>query len=291
MKQSTKYLRSFLAGLLAFLMALSVVLTTLCSVAAILAHSPSFTLAVVKKSGYVGHVQEELKEEFISYGKASNIDESFFTEFFEKELTADYVTADTEKMVENFFRGADISVNTDVLQGKLLENLKLYAEEKGYRMDSTLLKNLEIIAKELSDFYKNYLSILSESYFKTASNMLVRYRPFLLYGTGAGLFICVLAAVLIRLFFKEKASPFAFYVYAFSGASLMILVAPLAALFMGVADKINIGSAALYSFATGMMKGTLLSAAFSVIVPILLTVLFAVLYVCASKKESKKKTD
>lgn len=288
MKTSTKRLRSFLAGLLSFLMALSVVVTTLCSLAAVLAHSPSFALAVVKKSGYIEHVQEELKEEFVSYGKASNIDERFFKDFFAKELTVEYVAKDTEKMVDNFFKGAEVTVNTEALEGKLLENLKLYAKEKGYRMDSTLLKNLEDIAKELSKFYKNYLSILSESYFKTASKMLVRYRPFFLYGTAAGLFVCILAAVFIRLFYKENASPFAFYVYAFSGASLMILVAPLTALFMGVADKINIGSAALYSFATGMMKGTLVSAALSSILPILLTVLFAVLYVHACKKEQSK---
>ena len=84
MNNSAKRFRSFICTLVAFVMALSVVLTVFGAALSASALNPSFAVLVEKRSSFGADLAAELKEEFVSYGNACNIDAVFFDGIFEK---------------------------------------------------------------------------------------------------------------------------------------------------------------------------------------------------------------
>lgn len=287
MKNHSK-VRSIFAALLSFLMALSLVVGLLMSFVAFATYTPFFASAVLKQSRYAEEAQKELREEFVSYGHASNINEDFFVSFFETDLTVEAVEKDCQILLKNFFAGAEKLIDTTEMEASLFEKLKTYATEQGFHLDPQLEENLKTIAKELGEFYRDYLSVLSENYFKSASNILLQFRSILLYAVVAALLIFAIATLILTAFYRKKSNRLRFCIYAFSGAALMLLVAPILALLFKVADKINIGSMALYSLATGMMKGVLVSVLLLALIPILVTAFLSFAYQKALQEENSK---
>lgn len=287
MKTSAKRFRSFICTLTAFVMALSVVLTMLGAALSASALNPAFAVFVEKRSSFGDDLAAELKEEFVSYGNACNIDETFFDGVFEQVVTPAKINEDMQRVLRDFYNGSvQENVDTAEMQAGILEQLKSYATEKGFSLDETAVQNLTTISEELCDMYNAYVSVFSMSAFQTASKLLDRYRPFGLYAALAGAVIFVVSAVILRLCFHKKKNYLRFFIYAFSGATLMQFVGPLVALIAGVGNRINISSAALYDLASGMMNGVLLVLVLSALLPAAVTVLLAVVYRRAVRKDA-----
>lgn len=280
MTKTAKRARSVICTLLAFLLALSVTLTLICASLALSALNPDFAVKIAARSQYSEHLAAELKEEFISYGNACNIDESFFDAVFSNDITPAHIDADTETVLREFYDGAvQDTVSTDSLHDLLLTRLTDYAVRKGFTVEATaeneLYQNLSTIADELCDIYNAYVSVFSMSVFKTASRMLATYRPYAWYGAGAGTVLFVISAVLLRLYYQKRKNFLRFFIYGFSASALMLAAAPAAALLMRIGNQINIASASLYDLATGMINGTLVAVLISAVVPAAITVLLA----------------
>lgn len=286
MKDSQKRFRSFVCTLTAFVMALSVVLTVIGVALPASALNPAFAVLVEKRSSFGEDLSAELKEEFVSYGNACNIDEAFFDGVFQQVVTPQKISEDMQSVLRDFYNGSvQESVDTAEMQTGLLDQLKSYAVEKGFSLDDATVQNLTTIAEELCDMYNAYVSVFSMSAFQTASQLLNRYRPFGLYAALAGAVLFVLSAVILRLCFRKKKNYLRFFIYAFSGATLMQLLGPLAALLAGVGNRINISSAALYDLASGMINGVLLVLVLSALLPAAITILLAVVYHRAVQKD------
>lgn len=286
MKDSKKRFRSFVCTLTAFVMALSVVLTVIGVALSASALNPAFAVLVEKRSSFGEDLSAELKEEFVSYGNACNIDETFFDGVFQQVVTPQKISEDMKSVLRDFYNGSvQDSVDTAEMQAGLLEQLKSYAVEKGFSLDDATVQNLTTIAEELCDMYNAYVSVFAMSAFQTASQLLSRYRPFGLYAALAGAVLFVLSAVILRLCFRKKKNYLRFFIYAFSGATLMQLLGPLAALLAGVGNRINISSAALYDLASGMINGVLLVLVLSALLPAAITILLAVVYRRAVQKD------
>lgn len=278
MTAKAKRARSVFCTLLSFLLALSVTLTLVCAALGLSALNPDFAVRVATRSQYSEHLCDELKSEFISYGNACNIDESFFDEVFKDAITPAQIDADTETVLREFYDGAvQDKVNTDDLQNAILSKLVAYATEKGFAIeenaDNELYQNLISISKELCGMYNAYVSVFSMSLFKTASHMLAAYRPYVWYGAGAGAVLFALSAVFLRLYYQKKKNFLRFFIYGFSASALMLAVAPALALILRIGNRINIASASLYALATDMISSVLLAVLASALVPALITVL------------------
>lgn len=280
MTKTAKRARSVICTLLAFLLALSVTLTLICASLALSALNPDFAVKIAARSQYSEHLAAELKEEFISYGNACNIDESFFDAVFSDDITPAQIDADTQTVLREFYAGeVRDAVHTEDLQNALVLRLTDYAVGKGFAVETTaeneLYQNLSTIADELCDIYNAYVSVFSLSVFKTASRMLATYRPYAWYGACAGAVLFVISAVLLRLYYQKRKNFLRFFIYGFSASALMLAVAPAAALLMRIGNQINIASASLYDLATGMINGTLVAVLISAVVPAAITVLLA----------------
>lgn len=278
MTKTAKRVRSVICTVVSFIMSLCITGTVLCSTLAATALNPSFAAAVAARSEYAEHLAEELKEEFISYGNACNIDASFFDSVFETAITPARIDTDTQLQLHNFYAGTLEIADTDDLETDLLARLQQYAQDRGFELTDEVNENLGEIAEELCELYNAYVSVFSMSYFKTVSNMLVQYRPYAWYAAAACALGFVVSAVIIRLYYQKKKNFLRYFIYAFSGAALMVLIAPLAALLSDVGGRINIASASLYALATDMINGIFGAMAASAIVPVLCTVLLAVVW-------------
>lgn len=287
MTKASKRVRSVLSALVSFIMSLLITGGVLCAALYTTALNDDFAVSVIERSQYAEFLSAELKEEFISYGHASNIDDTFFDPIFENALTPQRISTDTEQILRDFYAGnVKDSVPTNDLEAMLFEDLKEYATQKGFALDDETLENLQTVASELCDVYNNYVSVFSMSYFRTASRMLSNYSPYALYAAVICAVGFLITAVILRLFYRKKKNYLRYFIYAFSGATLMLLAAPLAALFGGIGSRISISSAALYSMASGMLNSIFAAVAISAAVPALCTVLLSVLWVVARRKNT-----
>lgn len=278
MTKTAKRARSVICTVLSFLLSLFVTLSVACAALGLTALNPNFAVKTAVRSQYSEHLATELKEEFVSYGNACNIDETFFDAVFTNTVTPAKIDADTETVLREFYAGeVKDSVHTDELRDALLSDLCKYAQDKGYAVEQTegneMYDNLVTISEELCGIYNAYVSVFSMSVFKTASRMLATYRPYAWYGAAAGAVLFSITAVLLRLYYQKKKNYLRFFIYGFSSSALMLAVGPAVALCMRIGNNINIASASLYDFATGMLNGVLLAVLLSALVPALITVL------------------
>lgn len=287
MTKTAKRVRSVLCALVSFIMSLVITGGVLFATLYVTALNANFAVSVVERSQYAELLAEEIKGELVSLGQASNIENAFFDSLFENTDMVQRISTDTEQVLREFYAGDERdSVSTDDLEAIWLEALKEYATQKGFELDEEMLENLQIVASEFCDIYESYVSVFSMSYFRTASQMLVRYSPFALYAVAACAVMFIATAVILRLFFHKKKNYLRYFIYAFSGASLMLLAAPLAALIGRVGNRISISSAALYTMASGILNSIFAAVLISALVPILCTVILAILWVRAYRKDA-----
>ena len=73
----------------------------------------------LKRSDYAEALHSELKEQFVSYGSAGNVDESFFDSVFENVITPDRIDADTKTVITDFYNGeVKDSIDTSDIQSE-----------------------------------------------------------------------------------------------------------------------------------------------------------------------------
>ena len=144
-------------------------------------------------------------------------------------------------------------------------------------MDGELKNNIKDMAAQFGDLYNSYISLFSNSYFKSAGNMLKRYNPYADYAAIIAVTLALIAAMVLRMSYKKRKNVYRYFVYAFSGTTLMLLAAPLAAIIGRVGTRVNIGTKSLYSFASGFMTDTLWAFVFAALASAAVTAIFYML--------------
>lgn len=102
MTKNSKAMRRVLCGVVSFLLSFFSCLFVMCLVFKFTVLSPSFLVGVEKRSDYAEALHSELKEQFVSYGSAGNVDESFFDSVFENIITPDRIDEDTKAVITDF---------------------------------------------------------------------------------------------------------------------------------------------------------------------------------------------
>ena len=105
MTKNSKAMRRVLCGVVSFLLSFFSCLFVMCLVFKFTVLSPSFLVGVEKRSDYAEALHSELKEQFVSYGSAGNVDESFFDSVFENIITPDRIDEDTKAVITDFYNG------------------------------------------------------------------------------------------------------------------------------------------------------------------------------------------
>lgn len=250
----TKKLRSAVAVVLSFLMSICIVATVIVGVARLTALSPSYARRVIINSGFGEKKSNELKTELVSYGNACNIGGDFFDEFFEKTLTKELIEKDAVKYYSLIYSELKPSVDTAHLEEPLRAALVEYAEKNGYAEDETLDEDINLIVGEMCEIYSGVLSVPSVS---TVHSLITKAKSLCdvaLFAAAGGL---VLTGLMLLFMFKPKVYSVRYLIYAFSGAILMLLAAPLYLRITNIVGKVNVVSKSLYSFIVSFGNGVL----------------------------------
>lgn len=286
MKKSTKVFRSVMCGTLAFLLSVSLMLISSLLVLKFTALNPDYLISILSRSNYSESLKDELKNEFVSYGAACNINEDFFDTVFKEIITAQQIDNDTEVSIRDFYKNqVETNAEYSEIKDKLFEALKVYAVDNGYRINEGTLANLEIIAEELTGVYNAYVGIFKASYFATAADLLSRYMPVVNYALIGIAVFAVITAVVIRLSFKKAKNWLRYFIYASSGTTLMLFTAPAIACVMKIGSKVNIANASLYGLVSGFINNLFVSFIIASVVLAVITVILHLLRASAVKKK------
>lgn len=257
MTVKTKKIRSVLCGLVSFILCVSLTLLLMLLTLRATVLNARYAKMIVQTSGYSALMQTELKEQFVSYGSACNVDESFFDGVFEDVITPELIEKDTQTSLECFYKhNTEGTIDTSELESQMLTKLTDYAREKGFTVDDSLTENLKVMCKEMGELYVTYVGMFNTSYFASASNVLKRYMPVFNRAIIGLAVFAILATVVIRLSYAKTKNFTRYYIYACSGSALMLVVAPAVALVMRIGSKINVANASLFSFASGFINYT-----------------------------------
>ncbi|MEG2719745.1 MAG: hypothetical protein RR914_00320 [Oscillospiraceae bacterium] len=281
----SKKIRSAVLTVVSFLLSIFLVLLALVSVLKATALNPKFAERMLVKSDYSTLLQKNVKEEFVSLGNAANVDESFFNEFFTSVITTDKVLSDTKLVFNSFYSGTPIEkLDMADLEKTLTDELFKYATQKGYSLTNELKSSIADLSKQMCDLYNSYVNIFGLSYFETAGSLLSRYTPYVTYAIIGFAVLSLISAFIIRMSYTKRKNVYRFYIYSFSGATLMAAVLPIVILASRVATKINIALPSLFAFATMFINQMLYSFLFSALILAAITALFAGLRIMFVKK-------
>lgn len=277
-----------MCGIISFL--LSVSLTVLCLLCAVRVTvlNPKYTVKEIRKSNYAEKLHSELKDQFVSYGSACNINSSFFDPIFRDVITPKHIDSYTEKSIIQLYNNDKSEISTKDIEDKLLAELKKYAEENGFTLDDELNKNIENISEELGDLYSAFVGTFSSSYFVGASRMLARYMPLFKWAVIGLSVFSLLAVIVIRLFFAKAKNYMRYYIYAAAGSTLMLTVAPATALIMKIGSKINVMNPSLYGFASAFINHAFIAALVAAAIMCVITAVLAVIRFLLIKREQKQ---
>lgn len=278
MTEKSKKARSAICVIISFLLSVFLFFTAFAATVRTTALNSKFAVRVIRNSNYSEELHKELKEQFVSYGNAGNVDESFFDSFFENVITPEQLDSDSEKIITAFYKGESLSkLDTTEMESKLTDALLKYAEEKNYKINDELKANIDDMSVQFGELYNSFVNIFANSYFQTAGSLIGRYTPLVNYAIIGLIVLMLISAVILRMYYRKRKNVYRYYIYSFSAATLMMLVAPLAALIMKVGNRINIGTASLYGLASGLINGVLISFIIAAGVLAVITVLLVLL--------------
>ena len=287
MTKSKKIIRSVLCTVLSFLLALSLTLIGVLCVMKFTVLNPRFTARIAEKSGYAREIWLELKDEFVSYGNACNIDESFFDGIFETVITEKTIDDYPAESITGLYEGRETEPDLTGLYDQLLSELKVYAADKGFVLDETLNDNLKNMSSEMCDIYRTFAGMFDTSYFKTAFSVMRRYMPvFNKVLIGLCIF-AVLTMIVIRLFFAKAKNYLRYYIYAACGSTLMLAVAPAAAMIMKLGSRINVENASLYNFASGFINSIVVGFLIAATIMAAFALVIIIIRLLCIKRETK----
>ena len=277
----TKKLRSSVAVVISFLMSICIVATVIVGVVRLTALSPSYAKRVIINSGFGEKKSNELKTELVSYGNACNIGGDFFDEFFEKTLTKELIEQDAVNYYSLIYSELKPSVDTAHLEEPLKAALVEYAEKNGYAEDETLDEDINLIVGEMCEIYSGVLSVPSVSTVHSLITKAKSLSDLALFAVAGGF---VLTGLMLLFMFKPKVYSVRYLIYAFSGAFLMLLAAPLYLRISNVVGKVNVVSKSLYSFIVSFGNGVLDSLIIGACVCAVITAVLSLIYIKLSKK-------
>lgn len=123
---------------------------------------------------------------------------------FENIITPDRIDEDTKAVITDFYNGeVKDSIDTSDIQSELETRLLEYAAEKGFAVDGELKNNIKDMAVQFGDLYNSYVSLFSNSYFKSAGNMLKRYNPYADYAAIIAVTLSLIAGLVLRMSYKS----------------------------------------------------------------------------------------
>lgn len=244
--------RKIVISLLSFSLSVLFALTGILCVVSVTALRGSYAVKALEKSEFGEIELDRIREHFISYGSAGNVDEAFFIGYFEQNVTSKTVTDDMAKSVRALYSG-EVIEDGKYFFDDLYSALFKYAKEMNMDVqDKKIEQGIREFTGDLIELYGNYVSFPYASNVSPALKKAASLAP-LTAAVFALLSIAI--AVVILLSYKKKYTPVSFLGASLGGAGLMLTVFPALVLITRQANKFTLTDEAFRSFFIKLANG------------------------------------
>ncbi|MGI6744692.1 MAG: hypothetical protein ACOX45_00680 [Acutalibacteraceae bacterium] len=238
--------------LLSFSLSVLIALTAVLSVTAATIMNRKYAVKALEGSQFGEIELDRIREHFISYGSAGNVEEAFFIKYFEKNISAKTVTDDMAKTVRALYANEDISGEKYFFDALHLA-LNEYAEEMYMDVEDTdIAHGIKQFTGDLIELYRRYVSI---PYASSIAPQLKSLKSLLPIVTFALAFLSIACAAVIFFSFRKKAIPLSYIGASLGGAGLMLISFPLIVLITRQAEKFTLTDEAFRSFFIELING------------------------------------
>lgn len=278
--------RKAVVYLLSFFLSLFLFLTSIIMIIQLTFLNSGYMRSKLSESNYYDNVMTEAESEFISYGSASGFNE----QFFQGVLDINDVQLSVNHSLSTLY-GEDSGIDNSFkfqedLKSRLSQNLK----ERKIAVTPEISKGVQLLANTCSSAYSQYISIPYANELKPY--LLGLKKPLILLEC----MLCFLAVISVLLIMRLSRWPhraFRAYIYAVSGAILMLFLFPVVFLISGKAENIAMISKSLYALSVSYLNGIAILAlqlsAIFVCVLVVLVLIYIHLYkrICRDSEDSK----
>ncbi len=254
MKNKAGTSRSVVVTLLSFMLSLLIACACAVGVLRVTVLDPAYAAKAVERSDFGPLELQRVREHFISYGLASNVEESFFTTFFAKNMTAEIIEGDMELSVRALYSGEDI-IDEPYFYNVLYSSLTAYAKTRNMNTDDPEIDaGIKEFTTDLIELYRGYVTF---PYADSISPLVRQVTDYVLPALAVFLVLAAACAVVIWMSYKRRTAPVSYIGSAFGGAGLMLVVMPLIILIGGLINKFTLTDEALRSFFIEFMTGSI----------------------------------
>lgn len=238
--------------LLSFSLSVLIALSTVLAVTAATVMNSKYAVRALQRSQFGEIELERIKEHFISYGSAGNVEESFFTEYFEINISAKTVTQDMAKTVRALYTDEDISSDKYFFD-ELYLALNDYAEKMYMDVEDTdIAHGIKQFTGDLIELYRRYVSI---PYTASISPQLKSIKDLLPVALLFLAFLTIACACVIFFSFRKKTLPLSYIGASLGAAGLMLTAFPLTVLLTRQAERFTLTDEAFRSFFIEFING------------------------------------
>ncbi|HZK21530.1 MAG TPA: hypothetical protein VFC76_04545 [Oscillospiraceae bacterium] len=273
--------RKIIITLLSFSLSVILALTGLLSVVSLTLLNPRYVVKSLQKSSFGEIELPRIKEHFISYGAAGNVEESFFIDYFKENITAETITNDMAKSIFEIYNGIE-KENGNEFSNELYNALYKYAANMHMDVESKEIQaGIRQFADDLTALYNRYTIL---PYSETISPVIKRASKLMPLAIAFLSLFSIIISVIIFLSYKEKLNAYLYFASSLGGTGLMLTAFPLLILITKQAEKFTLTDEALRSFFIKFMNGV---TACTIMCGVVFLIISTILYYYAISKKSK----
>ena len=193
-------MKNIIAYILSFILTISIVLSILVGVLSNTILSKSYFLGKLDEISFYNRISEEIEDTFQNYILQSGMDETVLENIYTKEK----LQQDIQNVVAALYENQALSIETESIKEKLLQNIEDFLAEKQLEIDN--YEEVNIFIHTIADTYKDgivYSGKIMKQLAPLTSKAITQVRNIqpIVYATTA-----IIAFLVIAISWKEKSN-------------------------------------------------------------------------------------
>ncbi len=191
-------MKKIITYILSFILTIAIVLSIFVGVLSNTLLSKSYFLGKLEEISFYDRTAEEINDTFLNYILQSGMDETVLENLYDREK----LYKDIQNVVDALYENTELSIETDSIKEKLLQNIEDFLAEKQLEIDNE--DEVNIFINTIADTYKDgivYSGSMMKQIAPVTSKVITQVQniqPFL-YATTA-----ILALLVIAMSWKDK---------------------------------------------------------------------------------------
>lgn len=153
-----KIIKGILNVLLSFLITVLIMANFVVNIFSNTILKKEYMLSQLEKNDIYGKIEVDLKNGFENYQYQSGLPE----EVFEDLYTIDMLTKDVNSMINNIYGGTEVTISSEKVRDKIVENINTYLEENNIVLNQIEQENIDKFQDLIVKVYEEKVNVVSD---------------------------------------------------------------------------------------------------------------------------------